>query len=343
MKNKILVTGGAGYIGSHTIVELVSQWPGEIISVDNFSNSSPDVFDRIEKITKKKIRNYNLNLCDIKSLEFIFNSEPEIKGVIHFAAYKSVPESVTDPDMYYFNNINSLINVLQMCSKHGVENFIFSSSCSVYGDSNLSPVTENTPLGYAKSPYAYTKQIGERIISDHVYSDPRMRAISLRYFNPVGAHMSGLIGEDPVVDPSGLVPIITRTATGRLPFMYINGLDYDTRDGSCIRDYVHVSDISDAHISALNRTFSGLMRSRHEIVNLGTGSGVSVLEAISAFESISGLKINYKIGPRRNGDVGAIWSDTTLSKELLGWEARRTLLDMMSSSWLWEKNCNQSK
>lgn len=338
-KRSILVTGGAGYIGSHTIIELLGRWPGEVISADHFGNSSPAVFERIRRITGKRVRNHGVDLCDKAAVEAMFAAEDGIAGVVHFAAYKSVPESVADPHKYYHNNIASLINVLQASAGHGVERFIFSSSCSVYGDIGSSPVTENTPLGHAESPYAFTKQIGERIVEDHVRIDPRMKAISLRYFNPAGAHESGLNGEDPINPPSSLVPVITRTASGRIPVMHVHGTDYDTRDGSCIRDFVHVSDIADAHISALERTFGDAMKGRHEIINLGTGNGVSVLEAIAAFEAVSGLTLNYKLGPRRAGDVGAIWSDTTRSKALLGWEARRDLQDMMRSAWMWEQHC----
>lgn len=338
-KRSILVTGGAGYIGSHTIIELLGRWPGEVISVDHFGNSSPAVFDRLERITGVRVRNHVVDLCDKPAVQALFAAEPGIAGVIHFAACKSVPESVADPHKYYHNNIASLINILQACAGRGVERFIFSSSCSVYGNISSSPVTESTPLGRAESPYAFTKQIGERIVEDHVRIDPRMKAISLRYFNPAGAHASGLNGEDPINTPSSLVPVITRTASGRLPVMQVHGTDYATRDGSCIRDYVHVSDIADAHISALERTFGTAMQDRHEIINLGTGNGVSVLEAIAAFEQVSGVRLNYRLGPRRPGDVGAIWSDTTRSWELLGWRSRRDLHDMMRSAWAWEQHC----
>lgn len=338
-KRNILVTGGAGYIGSHTIIELLAQWPGEVISLDHFGNSSPAVFDRVERIAGKRVRNHAVDLCDRAALDRVLTSEPDIAGVIHFAAYKSVPESVADPHKYYHNNIASLINVLQACTQRGIKHFIFSSSCSVYGNIDTLPVDEDTVLNKAESPYAYTKQIGERIVADHVRIDPAMKAISLRYFNPAGAHHTGLNGEDPVNPPSSLVPVITRTASGRMPMMHVHGTDYATRDGSCIRDYVHVSDIADAHIAALLRTFEGGMPGQHEIINLGTGTGVSVLEAIAAFEAVSGVALNYRLGPRRPGDVGAIWSDTTRSRTLLGWEAKRDLPEMMRSAWAWEQHC----
>lgn len=335
---KVLITGGAGYIGSHTLIELLSAWRGEVFSVDHFGNSGPAVFDRIERITGRRVRNHAIDLCDAAAVERVFHAEGEIAGVIHFAAYKSVPESIADPDKYYRNNITTLLNMLQACSAHGVGRFIFSSSCSVYGNIATLPVSEDTPLGRAESPYAYTKQIGERIMDDHMRVHPDMRAISLRYFNPAGAHVSGLNGEDPINAPSSLVPVITRTASGRMPAMHVHGTDYPTRDGSCIRDYVHVSDIADAHILALQRTFSGKMEARHEIINLGTGNGVSVLEAIAAFEEVSGQQVKHERGPRRTGDVVAVYSDTSRSEQQLGWKAKRDLREMMRSAWAWERH-----
>jgi UDP-glucose 4-epimerase len=338
-KSKVLVAGGAGYIGSHTIIELLGAWKGEVVSVDHFGNSDPAVFERIERITGKRVRNHAVDLCDAVAVERLFATERDIAGVIHFAAYKSVPESVADPDKYYRNNILSLLNMLRACTANGVERLIFSSSCSVYGNIDTLPVSEDTPLGHAESPYAYTKQIGERIMHDHMLVDPRMRAISLRYFNPAGAHGSGLNGEDPLSAPSSLVPVITRTASGRQASMHVHGTDYPTRDGSCIRDFVHVSDIADAHILALQRTCGDAMEVRHEVINLGTGNGVSVLEAIAAFEQVSGQRLNYEKGPRRTGDVVAVYSDTVRSERLLGWKARRDLNEMMRSAWAWERHC----
>lgn len=338
---KVLVTGGAGYIGSHTIIELLGAWQGEVVSVDHFGNSGPAVFDRIERITGRRVRNHAIDLRDAPAVERVFAAEGDIAGVIHFAAYKSVPESMADPAKYYSNNIDGLLSVLRACSMFGVESFIFSSSCSVYGNIASLPVSEDTPLGFAESPYAYTKQIGERIVEDHVRVDERMRAISLRYFNPAGAHVTGLNGEDPLNAPSSLVPVITRTASGRMPVMHVHGTDYPTRDGSCIRDYVHVSDIADAHILALQRTLGGEMEVRHEIINLGTGNGVSVLEAIAAFEQVSGQPVNHQRGPRRSGDVVAVYSDTSRSEQRLGWKARRDLQEMMRSAWAWERHLMQ--
>lgn len=337
-KGKILVTGGAGYIGSHTIIELHDQWNGEIVSIDHFANSDPATFDRIERITGKRVRNHAIDLCDDAALNEALKMEKGITGVIHFAAFKSVPESMADPYKYYHNNIASLLNMLEGCLAHGIGCFIFSSSCSVYGNIAKLPVSESTPLGQAESPYGYTKQIGERIVQDYARVHPELRTIALRYFNPVGAHVSGLIGEAPINPPSSLVPVITRTASGKVAQLTVHGDDYDTPDGSCIRDYVHVSDIADAHIKALGHGLSGAMPNNYDVFNLGTGEGVSVLAAIEAFESESGLKLNYRIGPRREGDVGAIYSDTERSRTILGWTAKRDLSTMMGSAWTWEKN-----
>lgn len=337
-REKVLVTGGAGYIGSHTIIELIERLGCDVVSVDNFANSDPATFDRIEAISGARVRNHVVDLCDAIALERVFASEPGITGVIHFAAFKSVPESVADPYKYYHNNIASLLNILEGCLRHGIQRFIFSSSCSVYGNIDQLPVSEDSPLGRAESPYGYTKQIGERILEDYARIHPELRAIALRYFNPVGAHASGLIGEAPINAPSSLVPVITRTAIGKIPSMTVHGSDYPTRDGSCIRDYVHVSDIASAHVKALHFAGSDRMTSSHDVFNLGTGDGVSVLEAIAAFERISGVKLNHTIGPRRAGDVGSIYSDTSRSAAILGWKAERGLDEMMATAWKWERH-----
>lgn len=339
-RNKVLVTGGAGYIGSHTIIELLEHTNAEVISVDNFSNADRSAFDRIEQITGHRVRNHELDLCDKEAVARMLELETGIDGVIHFAAFKSVPESVADPYKYYHNNIASLLNMLEGCIANKVERFIFSSSCSVYGNIDRLPVAEDSPLGKAESPYGYTKQVGERIIEDYAANNPAMRFISLRYFNPVGAHSSGLNGEAPLNPPSSLVPIITRTAIGKRPSMVVHGSDYATRDGSCVRDYIHVSDIAAAHVKALEYARAA-MKGPHAVFNLGTGDGVSVLEAIAAFESVSGVRLNYTMGPRREGDVGAIFSDTTLAKKELQWQAERGLKEMMGSAWVWEQNCSQ--
>lgn len=336
-REKVLVTGGAGYIGSHTIVELLVHGGWEVVSMDNLSNADASVFDRIEEITGTRVRNHVVDLCDMALLQKAVSTEPGITGVIHFAALKSVPDSVADPHGYYRNNILSLLNILEACRSAGIPHFIFSSSCSVYGNIAQLPVKEDTPLGRAESPYAYTKQVGERIVDDVAGSIPGMRAISLRYFNPVGAHATALIGEAPSAPPASLVPVITRTAAGLRPSMTVHGSDYDTRDGSCIRDFIHVSDIAEAHVKALERAYSGAMDGPCEVFNLGTGDGVSVLEAIAAFERVAGVKLPYSIGPRRTGDVGAIYSDTTRSRKVLGWTARRNLEEMMRSAWAWEQ------
>ena len=336
----IIVTGGGGYIGSHTIIELLESTDFNIISMDNFSNSSELTFNRIERITGKRVKNYQIDLCKKMETENLFDAEKNIIAVIHFAAFKSVNESVENPYKYYNNNINSLLNVLEGCIRNNINNFIFSSSCSVYGNINQLPVKESTPLGRAESPYAYTKQIGEEIIKDYAQANPNFKTIALRYFNPVGAHISGLIGESPLNKPNNLVPIITNTAIGKINQMTVFGNDYPTRDGTCIRDYVHVTDIAIAHIKAMHYLIDAKSKSNFSIFNLGTGNGVSVLEAINAFEKVSGKKLNFTIGPKRQGDVGSIYSDSCCSKEELGWETKFNLEDMIKTAWAWELNLN---
>jgi UDP-glucose 4-epimerase len=340
MKNtqKILVTGGAGYIGSHTLIEILENTNFDIISIDNFSNSSLSVFDRIKKITNKSVKNYQVDLCNYSEVEKVFSIEKNIVGIIHFAAFKSVPESVINPYKYYNNNINSLVNLLQCCKLNNINNFIFSSSCSVYGNIQDLPVKETTPFGAAESPYAFTKQIGEEIIQNFNKVNPQFQAIALRYFNPVGAHKTGLNGELPINKPSNLVPVITQTGIGKIKQFTVFGSDYNTRDGSCIRDYVHVTDIAIAHIKALNYLLESKNQTNFSVFNLGTGNGVSVLEAIKAFEDISKIKLNYVNGERREGDVAAIYSDTTKSEKALGWKPKFDLKDMMESAWRWELN-----
>lgn len=335
-RERILVTGGAGYIGSHTIVELLARPGVEVVSVDNLSNSDAGTFARIARITGREVRNHVVDLCDRAALERMLGQEAPFDGVVHFAAFKSVPESMADPYKYYHNNIQSLLNMLEGSLRHGIRRFIFSSSCSVYGNIARLPVSENTPLGRAESPYAHTKQIGERIVEEYARAHPSLSAISLRYFNPVGAHASGLLGEDPINPASSLVPVITRTGIGKIPRVTVFGTDYPTRDGSCIRDYVHVSDIASAHVKALARASAN--GTGVEVFNLGTGTGVSVLEAIAAFEEVSGMRLPHVLGPRRAGDVGAIWSDTGRSASGLGWAAERDLRTMMETAWKWEKS-----
>ncbi|MGB3946485.1 MAG: UDP-glucose 4-epimerase GalE [Bacteroidia bacterium] len=332
----IIVTGGAGYIGSHTIIELITTTNFNVVSIDNFSNSSNRTFERIEKITGKKIKNYNFDLCDKQTLDTIFQQEKNVVGVIHFAAFKSVPESVNNPFKYYNNNINSLLNMLQCCLKYEVNNFIFSSSCSVYGNINSLPVSESTIFGKAESPYAYTKQVGEQIIKDYSVAYPLFKTIALRYFNPVGAHVSGFIGESPINKPNNLIPVITQTAIGKNSATTVFGNDYPTRDGTCIRDYIHVTDISIAHIKALFHLLDNNNKLNFDVFNLGTGTGVSVLEAITAFEKISNKKLNYTIGKRREGDVMSIYSDTSKSENELKWKPQFTLEQMLETAWKWE-------
>jgi UDP-glucose 4-epimerase len=334
-KQTILVTGGAGYIGSHTIIELLKNPSIEVISVDNHSNSSPDVYPRIERLSGRKLTHYNVDLCNLKATEQLFDSNPGISGIIHFAAFKAVPESVADPLKYYSNNIDSLINILNQAKQFAIKQFIFSSSCSVYGNINTLPVTEETPMGKTESPYAFTKVVGERILEDFTVSNKDIKAIALRYFNPVGAHESGLIGESPINRPTSLVPIITQTAIGKLKSFQIHGSDYNTRDGSCIRDYVHVSDIANAHVLALQ--YLKTMPKAFDVLNLGTGTGVSVFEAIAAFEKVSGIKPSYTVGPRRSGDVEAVYSDCKKVERILNWKAGFSLENMMQTAWRWEQ------
>lgn len=339
--DRVLVTGGAGYIGSHTIIELLARPGTEVVSIDNLSNADGSAFARIERITGRRVRNHTLDLCRAGEVDELIAREGPFTGVIHFAAFKSVPESMADPYKYYHNNIASLLAILEATVKHGIGNFIFSSSCSVYGNIEHMPVSESTPLGRAESPYAHTKQIGERIVEEYARAHRSLRAIDLRYFNPVGAHVSGLLGEDPLNPPTSLVPVITRTAIGKHPEVTVFGTDYGTRDGSCIRDYVHVSDIAAAHVLALGRVAArgpGV-----EVFNLGTGTGVSVLEAIAAFEEVSGRPLPHRLGPRRAGDVEAIWSDTKHSAGGLGWRAERDLRTMMETAWMWERHLSEEE
>lgn len=332
---KILVTGGCGYIGSHTIVDLIENGY-EVISVDNNSRSNPNMFSGIEKITGNKIKNYKVDLCNYDDTFAIFLENADIAGVIHFAAFKSVEESVKDPLLYFENNINSLVNLLKCVQEFKTPNFVFSSSCTVYGNADEMPVTESTPLMPAESPYGMTKQIGEQIVNE--FSKSRgLRSILLRYFNPAGAHPSTAIGEMPLGKPQNLVPAITRTAIGRIPKMFVHGSDYATRDGSCIRDYIHVCDLANAHTLALKYLEEEKNNNLCEIFNLGSGNGVSVLEAIHAFEKVSGVKLNYETGPRRAGDIEAIYANNDFAKNTLGWNPKYSLEDIMSTAWKWEQ------
>lgn len=332
--NKILVTGGCGYIGVHTIVDLV-QNGYEVISVDNNSRSDAAILEGAEKILGKKIKNYVIDLCDLDGTQTIFEENIDINGIIHFAAYKAVGESVEEPLMYFENNLTSLINILKCAEKYNVPHFVFSSSCTVYGNPDSIPVTEETPQKPAESPYGATKQMGETIVNATIKSNA-LQAILLRYFNPVGAHPSTLLGEIPLGKPANLVPAITQTAIGKLPTMQVWGSDYPTRDGSCVRDYIHVCDIAHAHTLALNFLLGKKNKINPEIFNLGTGDGYTVLEVINAFEKVNGVKLNYTIGPRRAGDVVSIYANNNKAKNELGWIPACSLDDMMASAWKWE-------
>lgn len=331
---KILVTGGCGYIGSHTIVDLV-QNGYDVISVDNNSRSNPVILKGVEQITGKKIKNYKVDLCNFDDTFAIFQENDDISGIIHFAAYKAVGESVENPLLYYENNLVSLINLLKCVQEFRIPHFVFSSSCTVYGNPEEVPVTESTPLKTAESPYGATKQMGEQIVQDFA-KNGTTSCVLLRYFNPVGAHPTAAIGEMPLGKPQNLVPAITQTAIGRIVKMYVHGNDYPTRDGSCIRDYIHICDLANAHTLSLKYIEEGRNKISCEVFNLGTGNGISVLEAIHAFEKVSGVKLNYEIGPRRPGDVVAVYANNDLAKNILGWNPVFSLYDMMSTAWKWE-------
>ena len=336
---KILVTGGNGYIGSHTLIQLIRSGAFEVVSIDNLSRSARGTMDRIERITGRRVVNHELDLCDRAATLSVFEKEGPIDGVIHFAAYKCVPESVEKPVMYYRNNLNSLLNVLEACGKYHIPNLIFSSSCSVYGEVSQLPVTEDTPIGEAACPYAHTKQIGEAMI--RACCGHGLKAILLRYFNPVGADMSGLNGELSPDAPNNLMPIIMETASGKRKEMSVYGTDYDTRDGSCIRDYIHVTDIAEAHVKALQFLVDQKNTEDCTLFNLGSGNGVSVLEMLHAFERVMGRSLNYKLGPRRPGDIPAIYSNSEKAHRLLGWQCRYGIDDMIRSAWKWEEEMNK--
>jgi len=332
--NKILVTGGCGYIGGHTIVDLIENG-FDVISIDNLSRGSLKMLHGIEKVVGRPVKNYKVDLCDLEDTEAVFIENPDIIGVIHFAAYKSVPESVKEPLKYFRNNINSLVNILQCAQEYDVNNFVFSSSCSVYGNAKKLPVVESAPLAEPESPYARTKVMGEAICRDFSVQNKRFQATLLRYFNPVGAHPSSLIGELQET-PENLVPVITQTAIGKRKEMSVFGSDYPTRDGSCVRDYIHVMDIANAHTKALQYLIKGKNKENCEIFNMGSGNGVTVLELIAAFEKVSGQKLNYKVAPRRAGDVEQVYANNSKAKERLGWEAKYNLDQMMETAWNWE-------
>jgi UDP-glucose 4-epimerase len=336
MKKKILVTGGTGYIGSHTAVELIEDG-FEVVLIDNLHNSEAEVAERIGKITGTKPRLEVFDICDREKLNDFFQRNMDVSAIIHFAAYKAVGESVSKPLDYYWNNLVSLINILEGMKDYAVPAIVFSSSCTVYGQPEKLPVTEDAPIQPAISPYGNTKQIGEEIIRDTVAANKNIRAVSLRYFNPIGAHKSALIGELPRGVPENLVPFITQTALGLRDELKIFGDDYDTPDGSCIRDYLHVVDLAKAHVIAVKRMLENKNKYDYEVFNLGTGQGVSVLEAIKSFERVSGIKLKYKITGRRAGDIEKIWADPSFANRELGWKTLSSLDEAMKTAWEWEK------
>lgn len=336
MKKSILVTGGTGYIGSHTCVALQQQGY-EVIIIDNLENSHEGVVNQIAAITGITPTFKKLDLCDKISLIKFFKENLNIQAVIHFAAYKSVGESTTSPLKYYNNNIMGLINLLEAMESISCNNLVFSSSCTVYGQPDKLPVSEDAPLKKALSPYGNTKKIAEDIINDQVNTSS-LRAISLRYFNPIGAHKSSLIGELPLGEPNNLVPYLTQTAIGKREELKVFGNDYSTPDGTGVRDYIHIEDLADAHVFALKRLENNSINNQSEVFNVGTGNGYSVLEIIKTFERVTGVKVNYKIVDRRPGDIEIVWADSTKANTILGWKAELGLEEMLKSAWEWEKS-----
>ena len=340
-KLRILITGGTGYIGSHTAVELLNSGY-EVLIIDNLSNSNAEVVDKIEKITGIRPSFSKTDLCNKTELKEYFKKTKNIDAVIHFAAFKAVGESVQKPMMYYSNNISGMINLLEEMAENKIQNIVYSSSCTVYGEADTLPVTEESPVKKAESPYGFTKQAGEQMLFD-ISKAGDLHSVILRYFNPAGAHDSSLIGELPVGIPNNLVPYITQTAIGEREILTVNGNDYDTPDGTNIRDYIHVVDLAKAHLAALDRVLDKKSNEMTEVFNLGTGKGNSVMEVIRSFEKVSGTKLKYKIGPRREGDVVSIYSDTKKANEVLGWKAERDINDMMLTSWNWQNAISLKK
>lgn len=335
MKEKILVTGGTGYIGSHTTVELQNAGY-DVVIIDNLSNSNRNVLDGIEAITGIRPTFVEGDCTDFDTLNRLFTENPGIKGIINFAASKAVGESVQKPLLYYRNNLNTLTNLLELMPTHGVKGIVFSSSCTVYGEPDNNPIDETAPIKPATSPYGNTKQISEEIIQDYVRSGAPIKSIILRYFNPIGAHPSALIGELPVGVPQNLVPYLTQTAAGIRKELTVFGDDYDTPDGSCIRDYIDVVDLAKAHVTAMRRMLEKEDTDAVEIFNLGTGRGLSVLELIASFERATGVKVPYRIGARREGDIEKIWADPKRANEILGWKAEAPIDDTMRHAWAWQ-------
>jgi UDP-glucose 4-epimerase len=337
MNKKILITGGTGYIGSHTAVELI-QKGYEVFIIDNFSNSHSSVLNGIKAITGIEPHFTKLDLNQSDEVKKYFETHHDLDAVIHFAALKAVGESTANPLLYYKNNIISLLNVLENMIEFQIPHLVFSSSCTVYGEPEKLPIKENAPIKPAVSPYGNTKQIAEEIINDTIRSNEHLKACLLRYFNPIGANPSGLIGELPIGIPNNLVPYITQTAAGIRDVLRVYGDDYDTPDGTCIRDYIHVVDLAKAHIAALERLIDKAYESDCEIFNIGTGRGNSVLEVIEAFQKVNNIKLNYIIDDRREGDVEKVWADTTKANKVLGWKAELTIEDALRDAWNWEKN-----
>lgn len=342
--SRILVTGGTGYIGSHTAVELMQQGY-DVTIVDNLSNSSIDVLDGIAEIVGRKPEFTNVDCGNFMDLDQVFKQYSDIEGVIHFAASKAVGESVEKPLLYYRNNLGSLVTLLEVMRLHGVKNLVFSSSCTVYGqpDAQHLPVDETAPIQKALSPYGNTKQINEEIICDEAHADKSLNATILRYFNPIGAHPSALIGELPNGVPQNLLPFITQTAAGLRPELKVFGNDYNTPDGSCIRDYIYVVDLAKAHVKAIDRMLNAKDRQQVEVFNLGTGTGLSVLTLIKEFEAATGVKIPYTIVGRREGDIEQVWAAPEKANKILGWKADTPIRDVLASAWKWEKHIRNIK
>ena len=332
---KVLVTGGTGYIGSHTVVELINEG-FEVDVMDNLSNSNIDVLNGIEKITGVRPAFENIDCVDYVSLDRMFEKHQNIDAIIHFAASKAVGESVEKPLLYYRNNLVSLINLLQLMPIHKIASVVFSSSCTVYGQPDILPVTENAPIKPALSPYGNTKQIGEEIIRDTIHANPNYKSIILRYFNPIGAHPSAEIGELPNGVPNNLLPFVTQTAIGLRKQLQVFGNDYNTPDGSCIRDYINVVDLAKAHVISVRRLLEGTGKSTVETFNFGTGRGLSVLEIINTFEKVTGVPVPYRIVGRREGDIEKVWADPSFANNELGWKASETVEETLRSAWAWE-------
>jgi len=341
MNNLVLVTGGTGYIGSHTVVELLEN-NYNVLIVDNLNNSRKEVLDGVTQITGKQVHFEKIDICDKEAFFAVLAKYPNIKSVIHFAAHKAVGESVENPLKYYHNNITGTLHVLQAMEMFHIKNLVFSSSCTVYGQPDILPVTELSPMKPAASPYGFTKQVSEQMIKDYMQVSKNLNSISLRYFNPVGAHPSTLIGELPTGVPDNLIPYVTQTASGLRDHLRVFGSDYNTPDGTPLRDYIDITDLAKAHLAAINRMEANQMESNYEFYNIGTGTGRSVLEIIAAFEQATGIKINYKIYPRREGDVEKVWADTRMANEKLKWKASRLLTETLASTWAWQLHYNNT-